>query len=140
MGEILLDAVFNNGIACDAFAGVEMGGYPLVSAASLISYLRGNQKDAIYVRKEEKMHGSKRRLEGNTKIPAGSSIVLLEDVVTTGKSVLLAAETLQSAGYLVSGIIALVDRLQGGREEIEKVGLKFVSIFSRTDFMIEMIR
>ncbi|MGD0528954.1 MAG: orotate phosphoribosyltransferase, partial [Polyangiaceae bacterium] len=55
--------------------------------------------------------------------------------VTTGGSTLKAAEKLREAGYEVAGVVALVDRLEGGREAIEASGLKLVALFSRDDFI-----
>ena len=118
-----------------AVAGVELGGCPLASAVAVVSFQRGAPLDAIYVRKEAKDHGSKRLLEGNTRIARGASVAILEDVVTTGGSTLKAASKLQDAGYLVAGVIALVDRLEGGRDAIEGAGLKLVALYSRADFM-----
>ena len=118
-----------------AVAGVELGGCPLASAVAVVSFQRGAPLDAVYVRKEAKDHGSKRLLEGNTRLARGASVAILEDVVTTGGSTLKAASKLQDAGYIVAGVIALVDRLEGGREAIEGAGLKLVALFSRADFM-----
>ncbi len=118
-----------------AVAGVELGGCPLASAVAVVSFQRGAPLDAVYVRKEAKDHGSKRLLEGNTRLARGASVAILEDVVTTGGSTLKAASKLQDAGYIVAGVITLVDRLEGGREAIEGAGLKLVALFSRADFM-----
>src|ERR1700755_2298575 len=85
----------------DAIAGVELGGCPLASAAALTSFLRGAPKDAVYVRKDAKDHGSKRLLEGDTRLSAGASLVILEDVTTPGGWTLKAVEKLRSAGYKV---------------------------------------
>jgi orotate phosphoribosyltransferase len=74
-------------------------------------------------------------LEGNTRIPHGARVALLEDVVTTGGSTLKAAAKLRDAGYVVAGVVALVDRLEGGREAIEAGGLALYAIFTRADFM-----
>jgi len=120
---------------CVAVAGVELGGCPLASAVALTSYQRGTPLDAIYVRKDAKEHGSKRLLEGNTRLPAGATVILLEDVVTTGGSTLKAAAKLRDAGYVTPGVVALVDRLEGGREGIEAGGLTLKSIFTRDDFI-----
>lgn len=133
-GELMLDAALAAG-PFDAIAGVELGGCPLASAASLTSFLRGMPKDAVYVRKEAKDHGSKRQLEGNTRLPPGASVVILEDVTTTGGSTLAAVEKLRHAGYVVSSVVALVDRLEGGREAIEAEGLRFSAIYTRRDFI-----
>lgn len=131
-GVVLLDEVKVFG-RIDAIAGVELGGCPLASAVATVSFMRGCPIDAIYVRKEAKGHGSKRLLEGNDRIPPGG-IVLLEDVITTGASALRAAKRLQEAGYWVAGIVALVDRLEGGREAIEAARIRFRSVFTRADF------
>jgi orotate phosphoribosyltransferase len=133
-GELMLDAALAAG-PFDAVAGVELGGCPLASAASLTSFLRGTPKDAVYVRKEVKDHGSKRQLEGNTRLPPGASLVILEDVTTTGGSTLAAVAKLRDAGYAVSSVVALVDRLEGGREAIEAAGLRFSAIYTRRDFI-----
>jgi orotate phosphoribosyltransferase len=133
-GETMLDALAQLS-PCDAVAGVELGGCPLASAVSLTSFQRGKPLDAVYVRKDVKDHGSKRALEGNTRLAAGARLVLLEDVVTTGGSTLNAAAKLRAAGYVVSGVIALVDRLEGGRDAIESDGLPLVALFTRTDFI-----
>ena len=138
VGELMLDALAQLP-QCDAIAGVELGGCPLASAVSLTSHLRDARtaKDAVYVRKDAKEHGSKRVLEGNTHLAPGASLVILEDVTTTGGSTLKAVEKLRAAGYQVSGVVALVDRLEGGREAIEAAGLPFVALYTRLDFMGE---
>ena len=65
----------------------------------------------------------------------GAAWSLVEDVVTTGGSTLAAATKLRAAGYVVAGVVALVDRLEGGREAIEADGLKLVALFTRDDFI-----
>jgi orotate phosphoribosyltransferase len=134
VGVTMLDALARLP-ACDAVAGVELGGCPLASAVALTSFQRGTPLDAVYVRKDAKDHGSKRTLEGNTRLAAGAKLVLLEDVVTTGGSTLSAAAKLRAAGYVVSGVVALVDRLEGGREAIDRDGLPLVALFTRADFI-----
>jgi orotate phosphoribosyltransferase len=134
VGEVLLEAL-SAFPACAAVAGVELGGCPLASAVALTSFQRGAPLDAVYVRKDAKDHGSRRMLEGNTRVPAGARVALLEDVVTTGGSTLKAAARLRENGYEVAGVVALVDRLEGGREAIEGQGLALVAIFTRDDFM-----
>ena len=133
-GSLMLDAALAAG-PFDAIAGVELGGCPLASAASLTSFTRGAPKDAVYVRKDAKDHGSKRQLEGDTRLPANASLVILEDVTTTGGSTLKAVEKLRAAGYEISSVVTLVDRLEGGREAIEAAGLTFTAIYTRRDFI-----
>jgi orotate phosphoribosyltransferase len=126
VGQAMLDVLDPAGAlgACVAVAGVELGGCPLASAVALTSYPRGAPLDAVYVRKDAKDHGSRRLLEGDTRLLPGARIALLEDVVTTGGSTLKAAAKLRDAGYRVAGVIALVDRLEGGREAIEADGAR----------------
>jgi len=119
-----------------AVAGVELGGCPLASAVALVTFQRGQGKDAIYVRKEVKDHGSKRQLEGNAHLPKGARVVLLEDVVTTGGSTLKAAAKLEDAGYQIAGVIALVDRQEGGAEAIA-ASFPFHALYTRADFIPE---
>jgi len=133
VGEVLFEAVRALD-ACDAVAGVELGGCPLASAVSLVSFQRGAPLDAIYVRKDVKDHGSRRTLEGDVRLAKGARIALLEDVVTTGGSTLKAVAKLTEAGYSIAGVIALVDRLEGGREAIESSGVGFRAIYMRSDF------
>jgi orotate phosphoribosyltransferase len=118
-----------------AVAGVELGGCPLASAVAVLSFQRGAGLDAVYVRKDAKDHGSKRLLEGNSTLAPGAAIAIVEDVVTTGGSTLKAAAKLRDAGYVVAGVAAVVDRLEGGREAIEAEGLPLVTLFTRRDFI-----
>ncbi len=135
VGRVMLEAVRALAQAPDAVAGVELGGCPLASAVAIASFERGRALDAVYVRKDVKDHGSKRSLEGNSHLAAGARIVVLEDVVTTGGSTLKAVEKIRAAGYVVGDVIALVDRLEGGREAITAAGLSLTAIYTRRDFM-----
>jgi orotate phosphoribosyltransferase len=121
--------------ACQAVAGVELGGCPLASAVSLVSFQKGRPLAALYVRKDQKDHGSKRLVEGDRSIVPGMPVVVLEDVITTGGSTLKAVEKLTSAGVKVVGVVALVDRLEGGAEAIQLAGLPLVCLTSRRDFI-----
>ena len=134
-GAILFDAV--QAYTPAAVAGVELGGCPLASAVALVSFQRGLPIDAIYVRKDAKDHGSRRDIEGNTTLPERARVVLVEDVITTGGSTLKAVEKLRSANYEVAGVVALVDRLEGGAENITSAKLPLETIFTRRDFISE---
>ena len=117
-------------------AGVEVCGCPLASEVALKIFQRCAPLYAVYVpARTRRDHGSKRTLEGNTRLAAGARLVLLEDVVTTGGSTLSAAAKLRAAGYVVAGVVALVDRLEGGRDAIEGDGLPLVALFTRADFI-----
>lgn len=120
---------------CEAVAGVELGGCPLASAVSLVSFQRGGPLPALYVRKEAKDHGSKRLIEGDRALEPGMKVVILEDVITTGGSTLKAREKLEAAGLRVIGVVALVDRLEGGAEAIRAGGVPVVALCNRRDFL-----
>jgi orotate phosphoribosyltransferase len=122
---------------CEAVAGVELGGCPLASAVSLTSFVKGRPLDALYVRKDVKDHGSKKLVEGDRSITKDIAVVMLEDVITTGGSTLKAVDKLRSVGARVVGVVALVDRLEGGAEAIRAAGLPVVAICTRRDFMAD---
>ncbi|MDJ0746302.1 MAG: orotate phosphoribosyltransferase [Xenococcaceae cyanobacterium MO_167.B27] len=114
-----------------AVAGLTLGADPIVSAVSIVSALENQPIPALIIRKEPKGHGTKAYIEGPSLNPS-ATVVVLEDVVTTGNSALLAVERLQAAGYQVTEIIALVDRKQGATELYQAQGLKFQAIFDIT--------
>lgn len=120
---------------CDAVAGVELGGCPLASAVSLVSHQHGRDLPALYVRKERKDHGTAKLVEGDKSLFPGIRVALLEDVITTGGSSLRAVKTLGSAGATVVGILAVVDREEGGAEAIREAGLPLYALLKKRDFM-----
>ena len=134
VGELMFEALAELG-EVDAVGGVELGGCPLASAVSLVSYQKGTPLPALYVRKERKDHGTAKRIEGDKSLRPGLRVALLEDVVTTGGSSLKALEVLREAGCTVSGIVALVDRLEGGAEAISAAGVPLVCLTTRRDFI-----
>ncbi|MEG3436178.1 orotate phosphoribosyltransferase [Pannus brasiliensis CCIBt3594] len=112
-----------------AVAGLTLGADPIVTAVSVVSAYANRPIPALIVRKEAKGHGTRAYIEGPT-LPDGSPVVVLEDVVTTGKSAMLAVERLRDAGYQVDRVIALVDREQGGAEFYRSRDLQFQALFS----------
>ncbi len=135
VASLMLDTIEERFSTCEAVAGVELGGCPLASAVSLLSFQRGNPMPALYVRKDAKDHGTKKLVEGDKSLKEGLQVVVLEDVVTTGGSTLKAVEKLRSVGAVVIGVIAIVDRLEGGADALAAAGMPFVAITSRRDFM-----
>lgn len=133
-GELMYEAL-NELPPCEAIAGVELGGCPLASAVSLVSFQKGRPLDALYVRKEQKDHGSRRLVENDRSIRKGMPVVILEDVVTTGGSTLKAVAKLREVGVNVVGVVVLVDRLEGGADAIREAGLPLIAIATRRDFM-----
>lgn len=135
VGELMLDAALALPEAPIAVAGVELGGCSLASAVALLSHQRGRPLDAVYVRKAAKGHGSQRLLEGDVGLEAGAPVVVVEDVVTTGGSTLRAVAQLRERGLRVVGVVAIVDRLEGGASALREAGLHFVALFDREDFI-----
>ncbi len=129
VGRLLLAMVPSESIAV---AGLTLGADPLVTATSVVAAYEGRSLAALIVRKEAKGHGTMAYIEGPT-LPEKSSITVLEDVVTTGQSALKAVDRLRSAGYRVNGVLALVDRLQGGAECYQQAEIPFQSIFTISD-------
>lgn len=134
VGTLMFEALSRFGVV-DAVAGVALGGCPLASAVSLVSFQRGSNLPALYVRKERKDHGSEKLIEGDRALRPGLRVVLLEDVITTGGSSLKAIEVLRQANVEVAGVVALVDRLEGGREALEHAGLQVFPLTTRRDFL-----
>ena len=116
--------------------GLTLGADPLASALALASFEAGRPVDAIIVRKEPKGHGTGQWIERPHGCEPGP-VVVLEDVVTTGGSTLKAIERLRLAGFEPVKAIALVDRLEGGREAIEATGVPLDALFTRHDFIPE---
>lgn len=120
--------------ALAAVGGLTMGADPLASAVALTSWFDGPPVGAFLIRKEPKGHGTGKWCEGLQLLPENARAVVLEDVVTTGGSSLKAVERARAEGLQVDAIIALVDRDEGGRENLEAQGLRVVSLFTRGDF------
>jgi orotate phosphoribosyltransferase len=135
VGPLMREAIMAFPVRSQAVAGVELGGCPLASAVAYASFQANEPLDAVYVRKESKDHGSKRMLEGNTRLPVGAAVAVVEDVITTGGSTLKAVAKLTAEGYAIAGVVALVDRLEGGRSAIEAEGVAVTALFTRADFM-----
>ena len=109
-------------------AGLTLGADPLVSAVAMMAALVGRELNALIVRKEAKGHGTGAWLEGPLPEP-GSTITVLEDVVTTGGSSLKAVQQLREAGYTVNRVVTIVDRQEGGVEAMTAAGLELRSLF-----------
>jgi adenylosuccinate lyase len=131
-GRLLLAEVRRLPEAARAVGGLTLGADPLVVAVAVASHLEGEPRDAFIVRKEAKGHGTGAWLEGAAKLAPGSPVALLEDVVTTGGSVLRAAERCEAAGFKVVGVVALVDRQEGGGEAVGE-RYPFRALFTRRD-------
>jgi orotate phosphoribosyltransferase len=129
VGRILLPLVPADTVGV---AGLTLGADPIVTATSVAALYEGRSLTPLIVRKEAKGHGTQAYIEGPT-LPEGSAVVVLEDVVTTGKSAMQAVERLRGAGYKVDRIVTLIDRQQGGAEFYASQGLAFDTVFTIAD-------
>jgi len=112
----------------DVIGGLTLGADPVAYAIAHAAAAQGRTLDAFTVRKQPKGHGAGRRIEGGFR--EGMSVVVCEDTITTGGSALNAVDAVQEAGGTVIGVLALVDREEGGRGTIEARGLPVVSLFT----------
>ena len=135
VGRLLFDRVRRIEPLPRGVGGLTLGADPIASAVALTSFLEGRPVDAFIVRKEPKGHGTGQWIEGRKTIPDGSRVVVIEDVVTTGGSALKAIERCRAEGLEPIACLALVDRLEGGREAIEAAGVPLQALFTRTDFL-----
>lgn len=118
------------GAHLDRLAGAELGGIPLVTAASLTTGL-----PALFVRNTRKDYGTAQRLEGLYE--AGDRVVFIEDVATTAGQALEAAGVLREAGLIVLAVLSVIDRQEGARENVEAAGLRFEALFTKADLDID---
>ena len=117
--------------------GVTLGADPIVTAVSLVSHLEGRPLPAFIIRKEPKGHGTERWIEGLKNIATGSQVVIVEDVLTTGGTLLEGVRRARQAGFEVSRVYTLIDRQEGGRERIEAASLVLDSLFTRDELLAE---
>ena len=119
----------------DAVGGMAIGADPITAAIITIASQQGQALKGFIVRKEAKMHGRGRDVEG--PVDSGQSVVIVEDVVTTGGSSLKAIERVEACGLKVREVLAIVDRLEGGREAFAAKGYQLRTLFTIRDFGIE---
>lgn len=131
IGRMGLAAIRNAGWAPRAVGGLTMGADPVSYAVAAASTLSPPLVDAFSVRKEAKGHGTARLIEGNFQ--KGALVVVVEDVITSGGSALKAIEAVTGAGGKVLGVLAVVDREQGGRGTIEASGVSVVALTTSTN-------
>ena len=137
-GSWLIGNLFNDLLAPMDIAGVggmTLGADPLTTAVTVISFERGRPLHGFLVRKEAKGHGTGQYVEGMGNFRQGDRVVMLEDVVTTGGSLLKACERVRDAGLTIAGVCTVLDRGEGGREALEKAGFTLHSLFTRPELV-----
>jgi orotate phosphoribosyltransferase len=118
----------------DAVGGPTLGADPILGAMAALSHLDRKRLNTFIVRKAPKAHGRMRHIEGPV-LKAGARVVLIDDVATTGKSLVEAIEKLRQDGIEVVKAIAIIDRQEGAKENLAKVDCPLESVFSSPDFL-----
>ncbi len=113
--------------------GLTLGADPIACAVAYTSYLKEKPVEAFIVRKAPKGHGTMQLIEGNVK--KGDRVVIIDDVITTGKSTVEAIKKAKEEGLEIVKVIILIDRQEGGREAVESLGYKLESIITRDEVM-----
>ncbi|MFH1014844.1 MAG: orotate phosphoribosyltransferase [Nitrospirota bacterium] len=131
IGNLIYDMIKDSG--AKAIGGLTLGADPVAYAVSFTSYLKGEPVETFVVRKSAKSHGTMQWIEGNVK--EGDRVVIVDDVITTGKSTIEAITRAKEAGLEIVKVICLIDRQEGGRENIEAAGCKVDSLILRDEVM-----
>lgn len=131
IGEIIFDILKNDDVT--AAGGLTLGADPIANAVSVISFQKGKPIKSFIVRKDVKEHGTKSAIEGN--VSAGEKVIIIDDVITTGASTITAIEQAQKAELIVAKVVALIDREEGGRENILRYIKNIDAVFTRTQIM-----
>lgn len=121
----------------DAIGGLTIGADPIATAVSVRSYENGRPVPAFIVRKGQKAHGMMKRIEG--PVAPGSKVVVVDDVITKGGSVIEAIEAAESEGHNVIKVMCLVDRQQGGSDLIKSKGYKLEALFTPADLGLKVV-
>jgi orotate phosphoribosyltransferase len=133
IGPLALSVLQQTGWSVDAVGGLTLGADPISYAISYASTQSDHPLRAFTVRKEAKAHGTSKLLEGPFR--QGDRVAVIEDVITTGASALRAIDAVRAADGAVIGVLALVDREEGGRQAIEKAGIPVVTLVTASQII-----
>ena len=133
IGPLALSALRQTEWRVDAIGGLTLGADPIAYAISYASANSDRPLRAFTVRKELKAHGTGKLLEGPFK--QGDHVAVIEDVITTGGSAIRAIDAVRAAGGIVAGVLALVDREEGGRQTIEKAGVPVIALVTASQIL-----
>lgn len=131
IGHILFEMLADADVT--AAGGLTLGADPIANALSMISYQKGKPIKSFVVRKDVKGHGTKSAIEGN--VHGGEKVVIIDDVITTGGSTITAIEIARESGLVIDRVVTLIDREEGGRENIEKYVHRVDAVLTRSDIM-----
>ena len=131
---LLADAILEKtaGIKAAAIGGLAMGAVPIVIASILKSQNTSRPLKGFWVRKEQKDHGTKAAADGY--IESGARVIIVEDVTTTGESVLKAVAEAKTRGCTIAAVVTILDRQEGARERLAAEGIELLAVFTKADF------
>lgn len=132
---LLLSTIRRHRIDAEAIGGMTLGADPIVAAVAVVSAIDGTPLPAFIVRKEAKQHGARRQIEGWRGTP-GSRVVIVDDVCTSGASLMEACRVAESAGYEVVATMCIVDRLEPSADEF-RARYPFYPLFTVRDLLPE---
>lgn len=118
-----------------AVGGPTLGADPIATSVAIVSHLKGDPIPAFIIRKEPKGHGKKLWIEGDKPLKKGTRVAIVEDVITTGGSILKAIDIAKDLGLEVAQVIVLVDREEGGREKLAEKGYELEAVFTRSELI-----
>ncbi len=133
IGSLFFDLIKD--LPISGVGGMTLGSDPLITATSVISFEKGQPLNGFIVRKESKGHGTNQYIEGLANFSSGDRVVLLEDVVTTGGSILTACKRAEDVGLEIVQICSVLDREEGGREKLAEAGYELKSLFNRRELL-----
>jgi orotate phosphoribosyltransferase len=139
IGQLGLQALEGSGWNVQSVGGLTLGADPVAYA---IAYASGSSPRALRalraftVRKEPKSHGTAQLIEG--PFAPGDRVAIVEDVITTGASALRAASAVSSNGGIVTGVLAVVDRSEGGREALQEQGFPVIALTTAADIVARL--
>ncbi len=131
IGNIIFEMIKHSGVK--GIGGLTLGADPIADAVAYTSYVQKKPIEAFVCRKTAKAHGTMQWIEGN--VAAGDKVVVVDDVITTGNSTIEAITKAKEGGLEVIKVIALVDRQEGGKENIEALGYKVDTVVTREEVM-----
>lgn len=138
VGEILFTMIKEKAAEILGVGGMTLGADPIVQSVVLTSFLKGYPLFGFIIRKEKKSHGRSLWIEGEENLPSKAKVAILEDVVTTGATTIKAIERAKETGLEVVKVFCLVDREEGGREEINRIGYELDSVILRSELLNDL--
>lgn len=134
-GRLLFELIKQHDQPISGVGGMTLGADPLVTAVAVVSHLEKQPIPAFIVRKEAKGHGTGNYIEGKSNLKPGGLVALVEDVVTTGGTLIKVIERVENEGFKVGLVVTIVDRQEGGAEILAAKGYPLKAVFTREELI-----